>query len=197
LDARLNLGEAFRCVSCHSATTLASQKPIPPAVRKFPLHRLPRGPCAGRPAGIARLAQRRHARVERHHGRIRCGLCNRARQSAFVFDTRLPGNRNTGHESGARLGAQEKHDLIAFLQSLEASSGAMSNRRDAILPLRMNEHDDHHHEPSRAVLVDESLIDAMLALSVEERLLHNDRMLRTIELVQRGLREARPEGDAK
>ncbi len=39
-------------------------------------------------------------------------------QGAFTFDTRLPGNRNTGHEFGTRLGADEKRDLIAFLQSL-------------------------------------------------------------------------------
>jgi hypothetical protein len=37
--------------------------------------------------------------------------------------------------------------------------------------------------------VDESLIDAMLALSPEERLRHNDRMLRTIELLRQGLAE--------
>jgi hypothetical protein len=30
----------------------------------------------------------------------------------------LPGNRNTGHEFGTRLSAQEKRDLIAFLESL-------------------------------------------------------------------------------
>jgi len=39
-------------------------------------------------------------------------------QGAFVFDTRLPGNRNTGHEFGVGLGRQEKDDLIAFLESL-------------------------------------------------------------------------------
>jgi len=35
--------------------------------------------------------------------------------------------------------------------------------------------------------VDESLIDEMLALSPEERLRHNDRMLRSIELIRQGL----------
>ena len=39
-------------------------------------------------------------------------------QGTFVFDTRLPGNRNTGHEFGVHLGPQEKADLIAFLESL-------------------------------------------------------------------------------
>jgi hypothetical protein len=39
-------------------------------------------------------------------------------QGAFVFDTRLPGNRNTGHEFGVKLSAEEKRDLIAFLESL-------------------------------------------------------------------------------
>jgi hypothetical protein len=37
--------------------------------------------------------------------------------------------------------------------------------------------------------VDESLIDEMLALSPEERLRHNDRMLRTIEILRQGLAE--------
>lgn len=37
--------------------------------------------------------------------------------------------------------------------------------------------------------VDLSLIDAMLALSPEERLRHNDRMLRTIELLRQGIAE--------
>jgi hypothetical protein len=35
--------------------------------------------------------------------------------------------------------------------------------------------------------VDDSLIDEMLPLSPEERLRHNDRMLRTIELLRQGL----------
>ena len=37
--------------------------------------------------------------------------------------------------------------------------------------------------------VDESLIDEMLALSPEERLRHNDRMLRTIEILRQGMAE--------
>jgi hypothetical protein len=43
-------------------------------------------------------------------------------------------------------------------------------------------------------VVDETLIDAMLALSPEERLRHNDRMVRTILLLRQGLR-AKSEGD--
>jgi hypothetical protein len=39
-------------------------------------------------------------------------------QGAFTFDTRLPGNRNTGHEYGVKLSAEEKQDLLAFLMSL-------------------------------------------------------------------------------
>jgi hypothetical protein len=39
-------------------------------------------------------------------------------QGAFTFDTRLPGNRNSGHEFGTKLGEQEKQDLVAFLRSL-------------------------------------------------------------------------------
>jgi hypothetical protein len=36
----------------------------------------------------------------------------------FTFDTRLPGNRNTGHEYGVKLSPDEKRDLLAFLESL-------------------------------------------------------------------------------
>jgi hypothetical protein len=43
--------------------------------------------------------------------------------------------------------------------------------------------------------VDESLIDEMLALSPEERLRHNDRMLRTIELLRQGVAEKTGEND--
>jgi hypothetical protein len=38
--------------------------------------------------------------------------------AGFVLDTRLPGNRNTGHEFGAKLKPAEKDDLVAFLQTL-------------------------------------------------------------------------------
>jgi hypothetical protein len=39
-------------------------------------------------------------------------------QGAFTFDTRLPGNRNLGHEFGTHWTAQEKRDLLQFLKSL-------------------------------------------------------------------------------
>jgi hypothetical protein len=38
--------------------------------------------------------------------------------AGFVFDTRLPGNRNTGHDFGTKLKPSEKDDLVAFLQTL-------------------------------------------------------------------------------
>jgi hypothetical protein len=38
--------------------------------------------------------------------------------AGFVFDTRVAGNRNIGHEFGAALSDQEKDDLVAFLRSL-------------------------------------------------------------------------------
>jgi hypothetical protein len=38
--------------------------------------------------------------------------------AGFVFDTRLPGNHNTGHEFGTKLKPSEKDDLVAFLQTL-------------------------------------------------------------------------------
>jgi cytochrome c peroxidase len=39
-------------------------------------------------------------------------------RNGFVLDTRLPGNRNIGHEFGANLTSAEKDDLVAFLMSL-------------------------------------------------------------------------------
>ena len=41
--------------------------------------------------------------------------------------------------------------------------------------------------------VDETLIDAMLALTVEERMRHNDRMLRTIAELQDAFAARRPD----
>jgi hypothetical protein len=38
--------------------------------------------------------------------------------AGFVYDTRIPGNRNIGHEYGVALTAAEKDDLVAFLNSL-------------------------------------------------------------------------------
>lgn len=38
--------------------------------------------------------------------------------TGFVFDTRLPGNRNIGHEYGTALTPSEKNDLVAFLETL-------------------------------------------------------------------------------
>ena len=39
-------------------------------------------------------------------------------KAGFVFDTRLPGNGNQGHDFGSALTAAEKSDLVAFLESL-------------------------------------------------------------------------------
>jgi len=38
--------------------------------------------------------------------------------AGFVFDTRLPGNHNGGHDFGTKLTPAEKDDLVAFLQTL-------------------------------------------------------------------------------
>ncbi|HEY4395305.1 MAG TPA: hypothetical protein VGP64_14645 [Polyangia bacterium] len=38
--------------------------------------------------------------------------------AGFVFDTRLPGNSNQGHDFGTALSPSEKADLVAFLNSL-------------------------------------------------------------------------------
>jgi hypothetical protein len=39
-------------------------------------------------------------------------------KAGFVFDTRLPGNGNQGHEFGTALTPSEKDDLVAFLETL-------------------------------------------------------------------------------
>ncbi|HLK89990.1 MAG TPA: hypothetical protein VKZ18_08850 [Polyangia bacterium] len=39
-------------------------------------------------------------------------------EAGFVFDTRLPGNGNQGHDFGTALTPSEKADLVAFLESL-------------------------------------------------------------------------------
>jgi len=51
----------------------------------------------------------------------------------------------------------------------------------------MSERGDRDSETCRQGLVDESLIEWTLALSPEDRLRQNDRMLRTVRLLQQGL----------
>jgi hypothetical protein len=53
----------------------------------------------------------------------------------------------------------------------------------------MSSSSESGNQPTPQSTVDASLIDEMLALSPEERLRHNDRMLRTIELLRQGLAE--------
>jgi hypothetical protein len=50
---------------------------------------------------------------------------------------------------------------------------------------------------SERVAVDATLIDAMLALSPEERLRQNDRMLRTIQELRDGFAANRPDDAAR
>ncbi len=45
------------------------------------------------------------------------------------------------------------------------------------------------NEQAQQAAVDQGLVDEMLALSPEERLRHNDRMLRTIEMLRQGMAE--------
>ncbi len=54
--------------------------------------------------------------------------------TGFVFDTRLPGNRNTGHEFGTELSDREKSDLVAFLRTLY---DWLPRRRGIALSLRV------------------------------------------------------------
>ncbi|MBK8267861.1 MAG: hypothetical protein IPK83_05975 [Planctomycetes bacterium] len=39
-------------------------------------------------------------------------------EQKFTFDTKLPGNRNVGHEFGIELSDKEKRDLVRFMESL-------------------------------------------------------------------------------
>jgi hypothetical protein len=61
----------------------------------------------------------------------------------------------------------------------------------------MNGRDDPSDDPAGATLVDESLIDATLALSPEERLRQNDRMLRTIRLLRESVVAATSDPDGQ
>jgi hypothetical protein len=62
---------------------------------------------------------------------------------------------------------------------------------------------DNCNQSANQALVDESLVDAMLALSPEERLRLNDRMIRTVTLLRHGLVEkaeglaAKGQGDGR
>ena len=47
------------------------------------------------------------------------------------------------------------------------------------------------NDSTESALVDESLIDAMLALNPEERLRQNDRMVRTVLLLRQGFETAK------
>jgi hypothetical protein len=49
------------------------------------------------------------------------------------------------------------------------------------------EQDQENHAPKGAGLVDESLLDAALALSPVERLRLNDRMIRSVALLREGV----------
>jgi hypothetical protein len=51
--------------------------------------------------------------------------------------------------------------------------------------------DEPHTTDAHSDLVDESLIDEMLRLSVEERLRHNDAVLRTVLELEEGLAAVR------
>ena len=55
----------------------------------------------------------------------------------------------------------------------------------------MNDEGTYDTGASESALADESLIDAMLALSPEERLRQNDRMVRTILLLRQGWEAAK------
>jgi hypothetical protein len=56
---------------------------------------------------------------------------------------------------------------------------------------------DSVNDSGESELVDESLIDAMLALSPEERLRQNDRMVRTVLLLRQGFEAAKAGSDGR
>ena len=60
----------------------------------------------------------------------------------------------------------------------------------------MSERGDQDSDASAAALVDESLIDAMMALTPAERLKQNDRMVRTIAMVRQAVAAPGSEHDA-
>lgn len=49
---------------------------------------------------------------------VKVGFITTEVRGAFRFDTRIPGNRNTGHTWGTTLSESEKMDLIEYLKSL-------------------------------------------------------------------------------
>ena len=36
----------------------------------------------------------------------------------YLFDPKIPGNSNAGHDYGTALAADQKHDLLEFLKTL-------------------------------------------------------------------------------
>ena len=53
------------------------------------------------------------------------------------------------------------------------------------------------NDSTESTSVDESLIDAMLALSPEERLRQNDRMVRTVLLLRQGFEAVKADSDGR
>jgi hypothetical protein len=61
----------------------------------------------------------------------------------------------------------------------------------------MSEPGDQDSDASASALVDETLVDAMLALNPEERLRQNDRMVRSILLLGQGFTATNPGRDGR
>ena len=59
------------------------------------------------------------------------------------------------------------------------------------------EQDKKNQAPDDASLVDESLLDAMLALSPIERLRQNDRMIRSVALLREAVSKAGESNDGR
>jgi hypothetical protein len=49
---------------------------------------------------------------------VRVGLVTTASQGAFLFDTSLPGNRNTGHPFGNHLTDAQRWQVVEYLKTL-------------------------------------------------------------------------------
>jgi len=49
---------------------------------------------------------------------VKMGFVTTPVEGSFLFDTSIEGNRNTGHDWGTSLSAQERADLIEYLKTL-------------------------------------------------------------------------------
>ncbi len=78
---------------------------------------------------------------------------------------------------------------------VQRADGVASSAREVVSSRTMG--DGNVNDSTESAWVDESLIDAMLALSPEERLRQNDRMVRTVLLLRQGWEAAKGARDGR